>query len=279
MDKHKVKNFIIIMLALVNLFLLVIVVSNGVQTASINRQRDEALRQVLLSNGISLDPDVSLDTEPLPEIVLSRDLSRELSSVKSLIGSSDVQDLGGSIIYYSGSSGRARFRGSGGFELVLDPAVVPQGDDPVSSAVSAMKKLGLSCPYDTARLTENGDSSTVVLGLEYKGAAVFNVSISCYFSGGSLNIVEGQGLFGTVGSRGKTDGLPQAATIMARFLRHLETSGQICTRISSLEVGYFSETSVVDQCSMRPVWCVTTDTGAFYFDGLTGDYLQPDIRE
>lgn len=279
MDKHKLKNFIIIMLALVNLFLLVIVISNGVQTARINRQRDEALRQVLFSNGISLDPDVSLDTKPLPEVVLVRNLPKELSSVRSLIGSSEVQDLGGSIIYYSGGSGKARFRGSGGFQLVLDPEVVPQGDDPVSSAASAMKKLGLSCPAETARLAEEGDSPTVVLGLEYKGAAVFNVSISCYFSGGSLSIVEGQGLFDEVGSKSGTEDLPQAATIIARFLEHLETSGQICTRISSLEAGYFSETSVVNQCSMRPVWCVTTDTGTFYFDGLTGDYLQPDIRE
>ena len=99
MDKSKIKNFIIILLALVNAFLLTIVISNESEKRSAKEYKNTALKTVLEDNGIYIYPDVILPEKMLPELTLGRDLAKEKRSLSNFIGSCTAKDLGGNIIF------------------------------------------------------------------------------------------------------------------------------------------------------------------------------------
>lgn len=279
MDKYKIKNFILIMLVLVNIFLLFIVISNEISSERLRRNREDTLRRILLSNSIELDEGVRLDAEPLPEVSLTRSLRSEEQAVASLIGRCETSDLGGSIIYYDGDKGAARFRGTAEFELVFNPDVIYAGSDPEYTAADAMKRLGFRSRPEDAQVQSDSEDRTVILNLTYKSKPVFNSRISCYFVNGSLNIVEGKAFFSKVVSRSSVDTLPDACTILMRFLEYIKTNQLSCTEITAVESGYFAESTVVDECVMHPVWRISTDAGSFFMDGITGLSIQLDTRD
>lgn len=279
MDKYKLKNFILIMLVLVNIFLLFIVISNEIDTARLRKNREDTLRQILLSNSIELNGDVRLDSRALPEVTLTRSLKSEEQAVASLIGKCETSDLGGSIIYYDGAKGAARFRGTGEFEMVFNPDVIYAGSSPEYTAADAMKRLGFHSRPEDAEMQTGTEDQTIILNLTYRDKPVFNSRIACYFVNGSLNIVEGKAFFNKVVSKGSTDKLPDACTILMRFLEYLKTNQLSCTEISAVDSGYFAESTVVGECVMRPVWRISTDMGTFFMDGTTGLSIQLDTRE
>jgi len=279
MDRFKIKNFILIVLVLMNFFLLTIVVSNATETRRLRIQREESLRDIFLHNGISIDKDIKLNISPLPELNLVRNLPAEEKAVSSLIGRCEAQDLGGSIIYYKGTKGAAQFRGTAEFELMLEPDSVYEGSSPAVTASDAVKRLGFKSISDGTEVTEDGADSTVSLALSYKGRPVFNGRIYCYFSNGSLSTMEGRAYFNQVKSKGSTDGLPDACTVLMRFLEYLRAQELPCRSIDSLEAGYFVESTVVGECVMRPVWRVSTDIGDYFMDGSSGFSIQMDGRE
>jgi len=279
MDKFKMKNFILIVLVLVNFFLLTIVVSNETETRRLRIQREESLRGIFLHNDISIDEDISLNISPLPELNLVRNLSAEEEAVSSLIGKCGAEDLGGSIIYYEGTKGTARFRGTAEFELMFEPDAIYEGSNPSVTAADAVKRLGFKSISDRTVVTEDGEDCTVSLALSYKGMPVFNGRVSCYFTNGSLNLVEGRAYFSQLKSKGSTDDLPDACTILMRFLEYIKAQNLPCGSIDGLEAGYFTESAVVGECVMRPVWRVSTDFGEYFMDGFSGSPIQLDGRE
>jgi len=279
MDRFKIKNFILIVLVLMNFFLLTIVVSNATETRKLRIQREESLRGIYLHNGISIDGDIKLNISPLPELNLVRNLSAEEEAVSSLIGKCEAQDLGGSIIYYEGTKGAARFRGTAEFELMFEPDEIYEGSSPAVTAADSVKRLGFKSISDRTVVTEDGADSTVSLALSYKGRPVFNGRVSCYFTNGSLSIVEGRAYFSQLKSKGKIDDLPDACTILMRFLEYVKAQELPCGSIDGLEVGYFAESAVVGECVMRPVWRVSTDLGEYFMDGFSGSPIQLDGRE
>jgi len=279
MDRFKMKNFILIVLVLVNFFLLTIVVSNGTETRRLRIQREESLRSIFLHNGISIDKNIDLNISPLPELNLVRSLSAEEEAVSSLIGKCVAQDLGGSIIYYEGPKGSARFRGTAEFELMFEPDAIYEGSSPAVTAADAVKRLGFKSIPDRTEVAENEVDCMVSLALSYKGRPVFNGRIYCYFLTDSLITVDGRAYFSQVKSKGSTDGYPDACTILMRFLEYLRAQELACGSIDGLEAGYFAESAVVGECVMRPVWRVSTDIGDYFMDGSSGSSIQLDGRE
>lgn len=279
MDRFKIKNFILIVLVLVNFFLLTIVVSNATETRRLRIQREESLRSIFLHNGIDIGEDVKLNVSPLPELNLARNLSAEDEAVSSLIGKCGAEDLGGSIIYYEGTKGAAQFRGTAEFELMFEPDAIYEGGSPAVTAANAVKRLGFKSITDRTSVTENGTDATVSLALSYKGSPVFNGRVSCYFTNGSLSTVEGRAYFSQVKSKGSTDELPDACTVLMRFLEYVRGMEIPCGSIEGIEAGYFAESAVVGECVMRPVWHISTDRGEYFMDGSSGSPIQLDGRE
>ena len=60
------------------------------------------------------------------------------------------------------------------------------------------------------------------------------------------------------------------ATALINFVNGVGTLGDVCNRIDAIEPGYVAAASLSGPIVLTPVWRVTTDTGAYQLDTVTG---------
>lgn len=270
MDKSKIKNFIIILLVLVNVFLLYIVVSGALEQRKAENLRMEALTTVLSENGITLNPDIEL-----PEIIpstlsLTRDMGAEQDRLSALIGNCTAQNKGGNIYFYNGSDGQAKFRGTGEFEILLNPGVIALGKNPVDSAKSALKKLNLEYG-DIEPIVENdGSNTTVTLFCSWDGTAIYNAKITFLFTSDYLILISGTSPLDTKYLIQSSENYPDSVTVLMNFLESVRQTGYVCSEIIDLKTEYYMYSAVSGNCTLKPVWCIQTNSGSYYIDAETG---------
>ena len=270
MDKSKAKNFILIVLALVNVFLLFSVISNAKEERDAQAYREESLKKVLSDNGITLDSDIELpDTVP-PLLSLKRDMDAEYDSFNSLIGRSTVIDLGGNVFYYEGIDGQAKSRGTGEFEMKLDSGVITKGKNPAAAAKSAMKKLGIECSSVEPTITVDGENTTVTLCCAWKGVVVYSAQINFYFNSDNLLFISGTRPLHVENAVSSSENYPDGVTVLMGFLDSISQSGYVCSQISDLQIEYSMYSAVSGYCTLKPVWCIQTNSGPYYIDAETG---------
>ncbi len=270
MDKSRIKSFIILLLAVVNVCLLFIVLKNTSAELAVRESGNAALQQVLAKNGITLSEDVVLPKKIPTEITLSRSMLKEKRNLSSLIGSCTAQDLGGNIIYYHGSNGHANYRGTGEFEIMLDSAIIPLTDTPVASCYSLAKKLGIDYANIEPQLIQGDDSLMVTMVCAFDGTPVYNAAISFSYSFNRLFIISGMRPLDTEVSIRVYEDYPDGATVLMSFLDYISSTGGALSEITEVELGYFISSSVSGSCVLRPVWCIITDSGRYYINGQTG---------
>ncbi len=267
MDKSKVKNFILLLLALVNAFLLYLVIIDAQEARRAREFREETLRAVLAERGVSLGEAVEFPESVPPLLTLLRDTSAEEKSLRRLIGGSIPQDQGGNVFFYDGADGQAKTRGTGEVEILLYAGA--RGKDPLSAAKSAMQKLGLDYSEHDATMTENGQDTLVTLGCAYNGTPIQNARISFYFSGGSLQIISGSKPLDGKHAQQSAEDYPDGVTTLMSFLEYIAQSGKICSEIRDLRIVYYMYSAVSGSCTLRPIWRIGTDAGTYYFDAET----------
>ena len=270
MDKAKVKNYILLVLVLVNAFLLAIVATNARQAARAASQRKQALSAVLTQNGITLSSDVRPAQDIPPQITLRRDTAREKEMVAAVLGDADVTDLGGNVYYYKAKSGgEAKFRGTGEFTILFSENQIARGSDAAQTAKDTLAKLGLTCSTTTAVDGSDG-SEEVTLCCTREDTPVYNARVTFYFTAQYLRLITGTRPFDTQLSSAVPDNCADGVTALMDFLQSLHSSGNTCAEIRGLDIGYFSASSVSGDCTLSPVWCIRTDTGSYYIDAETG---------
>ena len=60
------------------------------------------------------------------------------------------------------------------------------------------------------------------------------------------------------------------ATALISFVNGVGALGDVCNRIDAIEPGYVAAASLSGPIVLTPVWRVTTDTGAYQLDTVTG---------
>lgn len=270
MDKSKIKSFIILLLAIVNLFLLTIVFSNARTDRIAKDYRDTALRSVLESNGISMSKDILLPEKMLSSISLTRDLDKEHQMVSKLIGSCEVIDKGGNIMFYSGEDGQAIFRGTGAFEILLNSDSMLMGSNPINTCEAALNKLGIKYFSKSVEVINSGGNTSVIMECAFKKTRIYNAEIRFDFSGNRLLLIYGTHPLDVETTVQSPETYPDTATILMSFLQYVRETGEVCSEIESIDLGYFSTAVVSGSSSLRPIWCIETDSGKYFFDGRTG---------
>ena len=54
------------------------------------------------------------------------------------------------------------------------------------------------------------------------------------------------------------------------FINGVSALGDVCSRIDAVEEGYVAAVSLSGPTALTPVWRITTDTGAYQLDTVTG---------
>lgn len=274
MDKGKVKNFIIALLAAVNLFFLAAVILDGAEAEAVRQQARQETVAILQKAGISLRDERLLDTEPVSQLNLRRDLDKELSMVKSVLGrDASVVDRGGNIYVYASSEGEAKFSGTGEFSISHSKGStsltrVKDGDH-VETAVSYLRKMGLSADAQSAVVGHDDDLYTVILTCRWNDVDVLVCRIKFTFSQTSIKMVEGRRTLDVVSGEDGQDAL-DAPTALMRFLDLKYESGLVCSEIRALEPAYMLDDSVSGAVTLIPCWRIVTDVGEHMINGMTG---------
>ena len=98
MDRRRLKNCIILILVLMNLFLAVSLLSRAGTLHTVQRTAAEQQASLFAADGITLDPELISDQTPPFAQALSRDSEQESRAAASLLGSQfSYSDQGGGI--------------------------------------------------------------------------------------------------------------------------------------------------------------------------------------
>lgn len=269
MDSLKVKNFIIIVLLIVNAVLLAVVVSDALRGDELWDQSVEGAVALLESNGISVSPDADLSTRSLNQRSVSRSAELEREAVDDVLGGMTSEDRGGGIIHYGGANGEAVFRGTGGFDIQFTASGAPEAEDAVRTALGIAKKLGISLLEDSCVTTTSNSSTILEFACAYEGARIVNCTVEFRFMLGRLYSVSGTRPLDTVTSETETNVI-DVPTALMRFLELTRDKGHICSELRGLELCYAFSASASGEGSLTPIWRVVTDTGEFYINAVTG---------
>ena len=123
MEWPKLKNIIILILLLANLFLLAMV---GTQERDSARDREQALTDavsVLERNGIQLDRTHVPDELELTPLAVERDQEAEAALAAAWLGECEFSDLGSGRYAYQSVQGWAEFRSNGSFSVTFHDGI------------------------------------------------------------------------------------------------------------------------------------------------------------
>lgn len=252
MDSGRLKTAAIIILLMVNLAFGWLLLSQRRNESAQQAQTRKELVQVMANMGITMEESAIPRETVLRKYSLTRDMALETALVQAFLGAAAGQDLGGNIHYYENENGRASFRNSGDFEILVS---LPGG-----SIETRLAENGLI-------LARKEDEYFCLLDER----EVFNCRIRLSALEGDSYRIYGRCMLGTL-QPGKTVSLLGAATLLLRFQDQAEETGKVFTQIRDIRSGYILR-SAVPAAELLPVWCIETDGGTWYVNVENGQLV------
>ena len=271
MKTSRIKSIIIVILALVNVFLLVLLLSRQSQQRTAYSRSVEQLSLLLSENGISLDPVLLPQETSLPTAQPSRNADAESMFAQKLLGDAELRDVGGGISVYQSGSSSIQFRAGGTVEGTVSVAA----ENPLRLCDQLLGGWGYSA--DTAlrstgaSVSESG-SGTVRMLRKIDDRCVFNAPLLLTFEDHVLTEVAGSFLPDV--STAKQGAGIDAVTALVRFLDYRNANGIVCTEIVRIEAGYLLQESASAAAKLLPVWQITTNISNYYVNYISGDILR-----
>lgn len=268
MEWSKLKNIIILILLLVNGFLLFMVRAQERDSEQYREQTVTDTVSVLERNGIRIDRSLIPEELDLTPMTVERDQEAEAALAAALLGECESSDLGSGRHAYQGSGGWAEFRSNGSFSIAFRTQTwtAPDGGEE-EHALKLMEQVGLT--GELVSRQESGGRVTLTLRQIWQKAPVYSCQITLEYEDGSLRSAAGQRLMGTPQPSGEADELISVPTALLRVLNGVNDLGDLCNEITSMTPGYLLTVSA-DATRLIPMWYVTTDTGAYSLNALTG---------
>lgn len=260
MERAKIKNVIIVILLIVNIVFAVLLIREAAGTKKIKDTVLSDLHTVLENNGISLNTVYIPLSEGVYTLTAARSPEKEAQMAKTLIGDYTMEDQGGNIHYYYGAGGEAYFRGSGDFEIEL----AAKTDDSAKAISEQFSANGFDIDVPS------GGSGTADCRQTINGMRILNCTISVSYEGGMPVSLAGRWLLSDASALTDQPAI-DVSTALIRFIAGLNKNGFICTEISGLELGYYMTAHVTGQFELVPMWSISTDTGEYYVNAISGE--------
>ncbi len=265
MSAAKVKNMVILILLLVNVFLLALVIPSRVRTGQQEQSTARQLSRLFASYEIELNADVIPHGETLYDQQLSSGTEATVAAVQALLGADASVEQQRDGLHFSSAQGEAVLvNGS-----LTAETVIPAGD-PEAFTRDCLGRMGLAF----SAVTVHNQSETVTVCRAEPLVAdlpVVSNRLSFWYEGGCLTRVEGLLLTEQdVMTVSGTQGCISAADALVDFLGSRLSTGWLGSRIDSMEQGWSLTRDVGGSFSLRPVWRIHTDAGVCLVNGITG---------
>jgi len=269
-EHSKIKNIIIIILLIVNMFFLALFIIGRIETGKLEKSVKEDVIRILDSYGISMDMSVIPEYSDLGSYDVLRDTESERIIAQSVLGKCEMLDLGGNIYQYESPYGEAVFRGNGEFSITISEGT-PVSDTSVQGLSSYLSQLNIPADLESSDAEYAGGSlSSISFMAMFEGIGIFNCRITMSFGGSNVMSISGRRLTAPP-SLSPSEPMIDVYTALISFLDGVRESNLICNEIIEITSGYSFSASVSGSGRLTPYWCVTTDVGKYYVNGLTGD--------
>lgn len=260
----KIKNMILLLLAMVNLFLLGIVGSRLWHTERGDWELRTRMLTVLERNNIAFLPEEIPGDMPLTarQVTLHRMDQEQAAGLVGTVTETTVSDEGA--LTCKGTQGSVTFYPDGALDARFQPGACPVEDGRLAEAGAALlSELGLE-----VREVNRERESVTYLQL-WEGSPIPQVTLTLTCQDGALDRLTGRAIVGTETPLTVSDGYLSASTALARFLGDLQKQVYVCSQITKLYPGYaVSGAGVV---KLTPTWYLETDTAwRCAIDGVTG---------
>ena len=261
MESFRLKNIIILILALMNLCLLGLLAVRATTALSAPAEARDQMVQLYAAEGVSLDGSLISGTTPPSGLTLERDTAEEARMAEFLLGDPlSKSDGGGGVTTYQNENGSAVFRADGTFDVVID-----QSDDMADTLCRAFCR---AFHYEGLTVSLEGAEGTAAAIQTYNGAPVVNCTVTFAISGGRVVSVSGAHL-PQEGQSTSGDGALSALGALNAFLGTVQ-SGAVVTAVTDLYLCYELQSTTATPMALVPAWCIVTDTSNYYVNCYTG---------
>ena len=265
METPKLKNIVLLILVLTNLWLLVFVVRlEGQDRAQQWQARQEAI-QFLADKGIHVEESQIPGQMTLAPQTVERDLERESALAARLLGEGvKVQDRGAGVYRCFNGRGSIQFHSDGSFSAQFSQGLFPLGKSWEKDCLELLAKLD----FEGELLEETEETAT--FRQLWEGQPAFTQQVTLELEGGCVTaMTAGRRLVGRpVEDPSRTT--ITVATALVEFLNGLNALGDVCSRVDGITQGYVSGVSLSGPMTLTPVWRIATDTGSYKLDLVTG---------
>lgn len=263
MDRYLLKNIIIVILALVNLFLVASLFMRETARSTARSRMEEQMVILFAADGITLEKDAISREKPPAPVNMSRDLQREQAAAEYFLGENlRREDQGGGIYAYSGERGVALFREDGSFDIAGTLAT----EDAEKLCREFCKEFSCGEPAFISGGTEDTEGVAVC---RYEENDVINAAVNFHLERGTLQTVSGV-LLPENGTETATErealSAPAALTAFQKMRRE---TGAVVSAVTGMSLCYRMQSSASNPMMLTPVWCIETDTAMYYVNCIT----------
>ena len=262
MESSRLKNIIILILALVNLCLLGLLVTRIITGRAAQAEARAQMVELFAAEGVSLDEDQIPDDTPPAGLTLIRDAGEERKLAEFLLGDALIvaDDGGGGIRSFQSSRGSAVFRADGSFDAVLSDT----GDE----ARELCRAFCRAFHYPDLTFSLEGTSGTAAAVQTHEGAPVVNCAVTFSIEEGTVKSVSGTHL-PREAEPAAGSGALSALSALNAFLGAVR-EGAVVTAVTDLYLCYELQSTTATPMALVPAWCVVTDTAEYYVNCYTG---------
>ncbi|MBE6995824.1 MAG: hypothetical protein E7429_03730 [Ruminococcaceae bacterium] len=265
MDRHRLKNIIIIILLLLNGFLLSALLIREAAVRSAHSRTVDQLTALFAEDDMILYENAFSSATPPAELSFTRDLVREQAVAAFFLGDALVQDDesdGLRAVYTRGAGSSAQFRSGGSFAITGIPA---RGD-----AETLCREFCRTFSYEAPVFTLDAQGSGMAVAVAvHNGLSVYNCTVSFSITEGALTSVIGT-LLPAAGTAVPFQKEPLSApAALITFQQYRRESGASASAVTAIALCYELQSSAVS-LSLSPAWCIETDIAKYYVDCVSG---------
>lgn len=270
MPVSKIKNLILLILALSVICLLFLVVPMRTGQVRAEQALHAQLEELFASYDIRLDRGILPHSVDLYPVELSGQQADHAAAAAALLGADTAlqPDSTHYAATYLSSAGSCTFRAGGGFSAALTDG--ESTSDMTGAAKKLLKKMG----FDAAELSQPQRQSAGVYTLTAKqrilGVEVLSDGLTLTYTNGALTKMEGTFLTGLSQAVRTSDTAGvSCAGALTSLLSSRDALGWVGSSILDIRQCYrFSETPS-GAMRLTPVWLIETDTGSFSVGGMS----------
>lgn len=269
----KIKNIIILILLGTNLGLLVFTVGREARNYQLQEKARANAIAFLQEQGIAVEEELVPKSVTLGPKYVTRDVEQERALAAAVLdGEVSVQARGAEVYRYYNENGSIQFHSNGEFFAEFADKAMEAGEKSLADhAREVLERMGFQGQLNETFQDEKKQGETTLTFQEnWEGVPLLTCQASLNYRNGCLiSITNGRRLVGEP-VEDSSNAPITVATALMKFYTGMNTLGDVCRQIDGITQAYVVGSTISDPVPLTPVWCITTDTGTYQLDMLTG---------